>query len=271
LFRNLFGGKKPAVRSDRAEDRSVSEGPLVSMSKTYPWEGADDCVAANFALADLTNNLPRLLTVRGSIHPETLMAASGAIAGYAAQQALLAKLADDGETPQSGGLQIARTTDGRQWYFGDPLNWMLVPRSNAVAEASEKLWPLALGGAVSAGLDTARLPDLGSMFAHIASTIGGEKEGTTSLENYQFQRPAKDLLKAVWPLALKCFNSELSGQVLKPPLIVSQRWRPAIAAITANKMIRDVAAVLPPLAALTIVMEIAIYASKLPPETVAKD
>ena len=44
-------------------------------------------------------------------------------------------------------------------------------------------------------------------------------------------------------------------------MVVSQRWRPAIAAITANKMIRDVSGVVPPADALTIVMEIAIYAS----------
>lgn len=271
MFGKIFGGKKPAKPSNQAQPTPVATDGLVSVSKTMPWEGADDYVVANFALGDLIANLPRLLTIDGRIHAETLMAAIGAIAGYAAQQAMIAKFSDDGEGLQSGELQLARTTNGGEFYFGDPLNWMLIPKSNSVAEASEKLWPLALGGAVAAGLDRSQLPDVEPMFAHVASTIGGEKEGTTSLENCQFQLPAKALLKSVWPLALQCFNSELSGKVIQPRLVVSQRWRPAIAARAANKMIRDVAGVLSPLAALTIVMEIAIYASKLTPKTLAAD
>lgn len=112
------------------------------------------------------------------------------------------------------------------------------------------------------------MPDVRPTFAHVAGTIGGEKEGTTSVPDRQFQLPTLELLQIAWPLALRCFNGELSGKVLKPPVIVSQRWWPAITAITANKMIRDVAGVLPPLDALTIVMETAIYASKLMPEEV---
>ena len=48
-----------------------------------PWK--DDVVSyigCNFAYADLANNLPRFLTIDGKLHAETLVAASGAIAGF---------------------------------------------------------------------------------------------------------------------------------------------------------------------------------------------
>jgi hypothetical protein len=158
-------------------------------------------VGANFAVADLINNLPRRFTIDGRIHAETLLAASGAVAGYAAQRALFAQLAADGVALESSGLMIANTTDGRRRLMGDRLNAMLLPKSNSVSEASEKLWSLAQGAAVSAGLDIAQMPDVGPMFAHVARTIGGEKEGTTSVPDRQFQLPTLELLKIAWPLA----------------------------------------------------------------------
>jgi|GEM_PF-1314705 len=264
MFRNLFGGKKPTANADQLKETPSDKGPRqVSLGGRHPWDGAPDAVGANFALADLINNLPRRFTIDGRIHAETLLAASGAVAGYAAQRALFAQLAAEGVAAESSGLIIAKTKDGRRWLMGDRLNAMLLPQSKSASEASEKLWPLAQGAAVSVGLDLSRMPDVGPMFAHVAGTIGGENEGTTSVPGRQFHLPTLELLKIAWPLALKCFNGELSGRVLKPPVIVSQQWWPAITAITANKMIRDVAGVLPPLDALTITMETAIYASKL--------
>lgn len=269
MFGNLFGGKKPTAKPDQPKETPPDEGPRqVSLGGRHPWDGAPDAVGANFAVADLINNLPRRFTIDGRIHAETLLAASGAVAGYAAQRALFAQLAVDGVAAESSGLIIANTKDGRRRLMGDRLNAMLLPQCSSVTEAAEKLWPLAQGAAVSTGLDASRMPDVRPMFAHVVGTIGGEREGTTSVPNRQFQLPTLELLKIAWPLALTCFNGELSGKVLKPPVIVSQHWWPAITAITANKMMRDVAGILPPLDALTIVMETAIYASKIMPEEV---
>lgn len=57
------------------------------MEADFPWKGEPDDIACNLALGDLINNLPRRLTVNGRIHAETFITASGAIAGFAAQQA----------------------------------------------------------------------------------------------------------------------------------------------------------------------------------------
>jgi hypothetical protein len=229
-----------------------------------PWRNAADGVAANFALADLINNLPGKLTVDGNIHAETLLAAIGAIAGYAAQRAVLNGVAPEDITPENG-YHMVQTTSGDLFLFGVPVDQALLPRSNGDAD---KLWPLAAGGAIMAGLDPNGLPPVPPMFEHVAKTIGGPTEGLPSVGNLQYLLPLKELLRSVWPFALLCFEGRISGEALNPPVSVSQRWRPVIAAVAASRMIRETAHVLPPLVGLTVVMESAIYASKLPPSIV---
>jgi hypothetical protein len=251
MFGGLFAKKAPA-----------SQGPSGRVPG-FPWAGAADEIAANLAMGDLVNNLPIKLTVGGRIHVETFLAAAGAIAGYAAQQALLADIGAG-----AGGLTTVTTQDGREFFFGDALNRALVAQSEA--EAGEKLWPLAVGGAVAAGLDPARAPPLDAIFAHVSGALGGEGEGLSSLPDHQPQRPVGQVLRAVWPLALMCFAGQLSGRSLPQPMTVAQRWRPMIAARAAAAFIPQVKDVLAPADALTILMEAAVYASKLPPAAVAE-
>ncbi len=112
----------------------------------FPWKNAQDVVACNFALGHLVRNLPARLTIGGRIHAETYISAVGAIAGYAAQRTLFA------ESPPAIGTNINRVgvASGAQYWFGDALNHMLVPK--AQADASRCVWSLAAGGAMSAGL-----------------------------------------------------------------------------------------------------------------------
>lgn len=230
----------------------------------HPWRDAPDGIAANFAVADLVNNLPGKLTVDGKIHAETLLGAIGAIAGYAAQRAVLSAVKPEDIT-QENGFHMVQTTAGDLFLFGVPVDRALLPRSNGDAD---KLWPLAAGGAITAGLDPNGLPPVPPMFEHVAKMLGSPREGLPSLGTTEFLLPLKELLKTVWPFALMCFEGQISGKALNPPIVVSQRWRPIIAAIAASRMIGETAHVLPPLAGLTIVMESAIYASKLMPSVV---
>jgi hypothetical protein len=230
----------------------------------HPWLGTPDGVVANIALADLINNLPLKLTVDGQLHAETLLAAIGAIAGYTAQRALLSAMPAEAVSP-ANGFQVVQTTSGDQFLFGEPLDRTLLPLSPA---DPDKLWVCAASGAISAGLDPNSLPPIAPMFAHVAKTLGSPTEGSTSVEGCVFQAPPKDILKALWPFVLMCFNGQISGKAMKAEGAVSQRWRPVIAALAANRMIRDTAHVVPPLKALTIVMETAIYTSKFSPSMV---
>jgi len=145
---------------------------------------------------------------------------------------------------------------------------MLFPVS--ADEANRKLWSLAAGGAVLAGLDRSQLPELGPMFTHVTQTLGGELEGRPSLpkENYP-KLPFRELLLVVWPLALMCFTGRFPGASREYGVAGIQNW-PAISARAASAFIQKVKGALEPAKALTIVMEAAIYASKLDPEPIDK-
>jgi hypothetical protein len=227
-----------------------------------PWTNAQDAVACNFALGHLVGNLPRRLTISGGIHAETYISAVGAIAGYAAQRTLFAA------SPPVMGANINRVSvkSGEQYWFGDSLNYMLVPRTEA--DASRCVWPAAAGGAVGAGLLPQQLPKLDAMFKHVTSTIGGANEGKSSVpDRHQAQLRAGDLLKTVWPLALTCFSGKFpDGKHDFGAAPVA--WWSAIAARASGRPIQNVKGVLPPDIALTLLMESAIYCSKLDQSTV---
>src|SRR5262245_36085963 len=230
--------------------------------RDMPWPvSAPEYAVSNFALGDFINNLPRHLTVEGRVHAETLLAASGAVAGYAAQQTLFAEISSDAAALQRHGFQILESKAGDQYYYGDVLNARLF--APGPEEAHERLWPLVAGAAVTCGLAPEALPKPEPMFAHVSRVIGSDTEGFPSLAEARPHLPAKELLKLIWPLALQCFNGELSAKVLQPTMAVPHRWRPAIAAIAANTFIRQVRSVLAPDKAVIVVFESAIYASKL--------
>jgi len=239
-----------------------------------PWKETPDEVACNFALGHLYPNLRGRLTVDGRIHAETYISAVGAIAGYAAQRTLFA------EHPSViGGLHEVRLVSGERLWFGDPLNDMLVPKTDV--EASRCVWSQAAGGAVNAGIKLQQLqnsdamsagielqlPSLDAMFEHVASTIGGANEGKSSVPpQHQPHLPARDLLRAVWPVAVRSFSGKFSAFHEYPAAPVA--WWSAIAAQASNRPIRNVSSVLPPDIALTLLMETAIYCSKLDPSRV---
>ncbi len=222
-----------------------------------PWKDAPDAVACNFALGNLVTNLPRRLTVDGRIHAETYMSAVGAIAGYAAQRTLFAA------TPPVAGVNInrARVTSGAQYWLGDSLNAMLVPRT--AADSNRCVWSLAAGGAVSAGLPREKIPNLDAMFKHVVANLGKPEEGRSSVPaKHQAHLAARDLLKAVWPIAAICFSGKIPGATREFGAVPAAWWS-AVAAQAANRPIQDVKSVLAPAIALTLLLESAIYCSKL--------
>jgi len=230
---------------------------MTPAANELPWKKTPDAMACNFALGHLVGNLPRRLTVDGRIRAETYISAVGAIAGYAAQRTLFA------ENPPVMGVNINRVgvASGEQYWLGDNLNNMLVPKTDA--EGNRCVWSLATGGAASAGIQIQQMPKLGAMFEYVASTIGGATEGKSSVPaKHQADLPARDLLKTVWPVALTCFSGKFPGASREYPAAPIAWWS-AIAAQASNRPIRDVKDVLPPDIALTLLMESAIYCSKL--------
>jgi hypothetical protein len=227
----------------------------------FPWSGDQDSfVACNLAAGNLAHNLPRRLTREGRIHAETYVAAAGAIAGFAAQCSLLATA----DAATFANLHIVTPKSGNKYLFGDPLNDALL-FARDVSDAEGRAWPKALGGAVAAGFGEARARafDVGPLFAHVASTIGEANEGLPSVAaEHHPHLPARELLKVVWPMASQFFAADFDEfhRRFGP---VPRKWWGAVAGSGASRPIVDVKDVLAPEIALTILMETAIYASKL--------
>ncbi len=263
MFDKFFGRKD---NSDTEKPAPGAPPTRAIDSSQYPWTGQPDEVACNLALGHLYHNLKLRLTIDGRIHAETLVAAAGAVAGFAAQRALFARIAATRDEAVLGQLQLVTTASGATYVFGEPLNQSLFGHSDE--EARERLWPHAAGGAVAAGLAAAQLPDLSAMFAHVSRVLGGENEGLPSVPQRP-HLPARELLKGVWPVAKMCFTGSLPGSEVGARFgPVSRRFWPAIAAHAAGSLIREVGPVLDPASALVIAMESAIYASKLDPATI---
>jgi hypothetical protein len=132
------------------------------VANDFPWKRSPDEIACNFALGDLVNNLPQRLTVNGRVHAETFIACAGAIAGFAAQRAFFAQAEESGDQTILREIHIATTKSGQKYFFGEPLNRTLFPVTDG--DGYLKLWSLAAGGAVAAGLNQTELPKLEDMF-----------------------------------------------------------------------------------------------------------
>ncbi|WP_315838076.1 hypothetical protein [Bradyrhizobium prioriisuperbiae] len=219
--------------------------------------GHPDEVACNFAFSHLVHNLRARMTIDGRIHAETYLAAGGVIAGFAAQRALFAT--NNSEALRQ--MHIVTTQAGDKYFYGDPLNTMLLGGPDV--PANERLWPLAAGGAVAAGLAQDRLPRVEDMFAHVAKSIGTENEGLPSVspKNVPHLSP-KELLRQLWPVAMTCFTGRFPAEAREYGIASTHFW-PAITGHLANAQIQEVRPVLDPQTSLVILMETAIYASKL--------
>jgi hypothetical protein len=221
-----------------------------------PWAGDPSLVACNLASGNLAYNLPSWVEHEGRVHAETYVATSGAIAGFAAQQSLR-------ELDPSALLQVFTTSSGEKYLFGDALNDMLLAKT--AAEAGMRVWPRGAGAAVSAGLPRSRIPGLDGMFQHVAKSVcsQGPLEGRPSTgPDHQPIIPARQLLALYWPKVMHLFAADFDD-VHRRFGPVPPRWWGAVAAYASSRPIMDVKDVLDPATALTILMESAIYASKL--------
>lgn len=242
-------------------------------ASNFPWkDDAENFIGCNLALADLINNLPRILTVDGRIHAETFVAASGCIAGFAAQSAFLLQKPNFSidalnESSLTDGLFIVRSPSGNKYIFGDPLKEMIFCKG-APTSVTARLWERAAGGAQAAGLDNSQLPDTLTMWEHVTRSIQQDKDGMPSVPKEHWPGlPPAELLHRVWPFAEQCLTSKLSGQKIAPPgmINVDLKWWPTITGMVVCNVIDKVKDVLNPRTALIIAMETAIFTLKIDP------
>lgn len=262
MLRPIFGRKKPVVNEGAAG--LAPTPPKAEGSYNLPWRDLPEGGGCNMAVAELIHNLPVFLQDKdGRTHAESVLAAAGAIAGYAAQVSFWAQRAE-GLLPADEPVAEATTQDGRIFLFGDGINRMLAP-SNA-EESRWKLWSIAAGNAIASGVPRDQLPDLGAMFGVVASQIGGEEEGFPRFEDaHRPMASAGVLLIALWPRVKSILLQDGKALNTEPGRLgpVPHRLWYSVTAYAAGTLIAKTAAVTPPCTGLAIVMQTAIYGSKL--------
>ena len=219
----------------------------------------------NLALGDIRHNLRAMLTVDGRVHAESYLAATGVLTGFAAQRALFERLSGRSVDRRVGQVMVATTRAGDKFFFGDMLNDALIARRDE--EKRLKIWPQAFDAAISAGMKRTSAPKLETLFGYVAGRIS---EPFYPSADAKPGAPAKDLLTLFWPLARQAFEGRLTARMLPEEelRVVSQHWRPVILAFAAVDCLLEAAKTMPPAKALGILMESAIYGSKVDPAAV---
>jgi hypothetical protein len=261
-----FSARSPAAPSDGSEQAEDLGG-------RFPWacpgdaeqQESPESMICNLALGDIRHNLRAMLTVEGRVHAESYLAATGVLTGFAAQRALFERLSRRSVDRRVGQVMVATTRAGDKFFFGDMLNDALIARRDE--EKRLKIWPLAFDAAISAGMKRTSAPKLETLFGYVAGRIS---EPFYPSADVKPGAPAKDLLTLFWPLARQACEGKLTARMLPEAelRVVSPRWRPVILGFVAVDCLLEAAKVMPPPKALAILMESAIYGSKVDPAAV---
>ena len=127
---------------------------------------------------------------RAEIHPQSLICAVGALAGYSCQKDVRVMFMKKNGLSEDKVFTIMTDKQGRKFYFGDLINEPLVNEKYSV-------WSM-IGGAVKKRGGT--LPDVNDIFRYISYTAGGEQFGRPRA--CQVGESMTDYLGRLWlPLA----------------------------------------------------------------------
>jgi hypothetical protein len=184
-------------------------------------------------------------------YAETVLSAAGALAGFAAQEAIWEGFVRPGKIGAQALVRV-KAKSGETYLFGDLLSNLLA----STEEGNLSLWRFVAAAASKAGAQS--LPPLGPIFAHSAETIGTPAFDVPSL-------PGKLALKELPRKALRHWpqiKSILLSAGVAPP-----HWPWAIA-MAAEKLILRTTDAFPPDIAALVVMQAAIRMSKVDPRTV---
>lgn len=166
MFKKLFeklAGSKPPQQSE--PQLSPASEALIRTIREKTTE--DPLIGAKLGSKEIFQRLLDGMKDSKGVHIESLLCALGALAGYSCQANLRAQALAKG-MPETAPFQTVRTKNGKQYFFGDPLN-------NALAGSQYSVWGLAGGAAQHAGAK--ELPDLNEIFQHTSSVLGSDQFG----------------------------------------------------------------------------------------------
>lgn len=220
-------------------------------------ESSGDLTQQASGSRDLTQPILAWLTSEigdgsGGIHCETAMIVLGALAGFAAQQAVWAGMAELG-TPQHLVFRTVRTNSGETFYLSDLVNEMLAGKNG---EAPTIVSLVAVAATKAGGRS---FPDIKGIFRNSMETIGSALFGRPRIPAGHAPRILpREALTRYWRTA----HSLVEGE--NPPM--KARWF----ALAAGALLQKMQHACPPDIAFALMMEAAVPMSKIDPATVPK-
>ena len=226
------------------------------------WSGVDETLG-NMAIGHVRDNLMAFLKNERGIHAESLMVATGALAGHAALHAAFQMAASE---PTKASLMSIETSDGGTYYAGDTLNAFLIPENPEIIS----LWGLIAGQAVAGGVPQAELPDYVDIFRRAAATLGSPAFGEVEIgEDHTPSGTPRQYLDAFWPAIRHLLG--WSNPTLDNGRTLPTRYWPYVLGMIARQYVGMTKDVLDPRLSLRLIMEAAIPMSKVDPKTVPQE
>ncbi len=241
---------RPALESGGTSGAAGGSWSAAAMPSA-PAQGAQGLGDTPTRIADW---LKRELTDQRGIHCETLLTVIGALAGYAAQQALWEGMVKPGKLAIAEAFKVMETPSGATYFFGDTLDALLV----SMEPKYVSVWKIVAGNVLAAGGD--HLPNINDLLRHSAATVGTSAFGLPRLpDDHLPSILPRAALERFWPDARMLL-------ALSEPL----QW-PLLMAHAAQKLMQAMKGAIAPDLAVKIVMEAAVPMSRVDPTTVPND
>jgi len=193
------------------------------------------------------------------IQHEAVLCALGALAGYAAQQAIRETLVKTGELTLDQAFAVIETRSGEVFFFGERLNAVIVAKDdvrNLSGDAS--IWKIVSQAGYDAG--AINLPDVTDIIKNCAATVGRDEFGIPRVADAHMPNILpREAVSRFWPAARR----KLAG---KDPM----SW-PLHLAMAARSLIVSLKHAVRPDIAVQIVMEAAVPMSKIDPVSLPKE
>jgi hypothetical protein len=205
------------------------------------------------------------------VQPEAMLCAFGALAGYAAQQAIREALVKTGQLTLDQAFAVIETRSGEVFFFGERLNAVIVAKDgarnssinsggNGVPGVSghASIWKIVSEGGFDAG--AINLPDVVDVIKHCAATVGRDEFGIPRVPDAHMPNILpREAVSRFWPAARR----KLAG-------IDPMSW-PLQLALAARSLIVSSKHAVRPDIAVQIVMEAAVPMSKIDPVSLPKE
>ena len=253
-----------------ANDRAARADDSIELSFAAE-QNVETRPIASDAASELTHDLIDWLQGelrRGrDVQQEAVLCALGALAGYAAQQAIREALVKTGKLSLDQAFAVIETRSGEVFFFGELLNAVIVAKDGARTSSSNgggngaghaSIWKIVSEGGIEAG--AINLPDVTDVIKHCAATVGRDEFGIPRVPDahmpYILPREA---VSRFWPEARR----KLAGD---EPM----SW-PLQLALAARSLIISLKHAIRPDIAVQIVMEAAVPMSKIDPVSLPKE